>query len=191
MPKTPLQYKQIKDERKLSILNSALVLFALDSEKISIDKISQSVQCSHGLIYHYFKNTDEILFELKKSDTYLNLIKQLAETKGQDSPLFEIESIIHFFIGIAQNKSIPEIAFATMILSEKGAKSLENRMIKLIKKGQQNNIINGGNPADLYYCFMYLFKGIYLEYLTKKKPEICIPSIDNIMNIFKRKIRSI
>ena len=57
MPRRPEQFDQLKDERKASILKHALPLFALKPQKdITIDLISQSAKCSHGLVYHYFKS---------------------------------------------------------------------------------------------------------------------------------------
>ena len=67
----------MKDERKLSILESALPLFAIHGKDISIDMICQKAKCSHGLAYHYFKNVDQIYNELLSSETYKSLYSSL------------------------------------------------------------------------------------------------------------------
>ena len=78
MPRTPLQFQQMKDERKLSILESALPLFATNGkDSVSIDMICQKAKCSHGLAYHYFKNSEQIYSELLSSSTYKDLFSKL------------------------------------------------------------------------------------------------------------------
>lgn len=187
MPRTPLQFQQMKDERKLSILEASLPLFSLDRNKVSVDKISVAAKCSHGLVYHYFKDSDEVFEELKKSLTYRE-IKDALNFKTTDK--YAIESIKYFvrlFLDIAASKSMCKIAFANIIISDEGKNSFEEVLTSLVAKGQKEGDVTGGNPKDISFCFINLMKGIYLQFLTQKHPKVYIPSFDNVLQIFTKK----
>ena len=61
MPRTAEQNDKIKLERMNDILAASLKLFSVvGSNNVSVDLITETVNCSHGLFYHYFKNVDDI-----------------------------------------------------------------------------------------------------------------------------------
>ena len=61
MPKSKEQFEQIRNERIKIILNSAATLFALKGyEGVSLDEVTKEAKCSHGLLYHYFSNKEEL-----------------------------------------------------------------------------------------------------------------------------------
>lgn len=67
MPRTLTQNKEIKDKRKELIIETSAALFCLYGyDNIVIDDIASKLKCSHGLIYHYFKNKDAILVDICK-----------------------------------------------------------------------------------------------------------------------------
>ena len=70
MPRTREQFSEMKDERRAAILNAALPLFSL-GQKVTIDMIADKAKCSHGIVYHYYTNTNQILEKLLKSSTYV------------------------------------------------------------------------------------------------------------------------
>lgn len=187
MPKTPLQFKQIKDERKVSILESALPLFSIYGNKVSIDKICSEAKCSHGLIYHYFKDSNDIFECLLKSNIYLEINNTLLSLVNTNDPFESIHKIVKFLLEICSNGIKTEIAFANIILSDNDKKSFVSSFIKLVECGQKNRQITGGNPIDIVYCFINMIKGIYLQELLRKNPIIFIPNIDNVMQIFTKK----
>lgn len=187
MPRRPEQFDQLKDERKASILKHALPLFALRPQKdITIDQVSQSAKCSHGLVYHYFKNVDEILAELKSSETYQQLYEQITKIDFEAETYSQIVEIINRFLKIAKEKK-ELVAYTLIIISNESKKSFYSNFLKLIEKGQNERVITGGNPKDIADCFFLLIKGIYHQTLNQKHPDIRVPSIDNVLNIFKRK----
>lgn len=187
MPRRPEQFDQLKDERKASILKHALPLFALKPQKdITIDLISQSAKCSHGLVYHYFKSTDEIFEEIKNSKAYLSLYEKLTAINSDDETYSQIVEIVKRFLEISsQKKDI--VAYALIIINDDSKKSFYSSFLKLIEKGQNERVITGGNPKDIADCFFLLLKGIYCSLLNQKHSNVRVPSIDNILNIFKRK----
>ena len=65
MPKTKEQNMAIRAEKKLLIMDSALLLFAENGyERTSIENIAQHAGISQGLVYSYFKNKDDLLYQI-------------------------------------------------------------------------------------------------------------------------------
>lgn len=57
MPRTNEQNEQIRAERINIILTSAMYLFATKGyDSTTLDEIAKDAGCSHGLLYHYFKD---------------------------------------------------------------------------------------------------------------------------------------
>lgn len=183
MPRTPLQFQNMKDERKLSILECSLPLFSLYGNKVSIDLICSKAKCSHGLIYHYYKNTKDVYADLLKSETYKDLFSKLViddKNKKAEEQIREIVSILY------EINTIEEMSFANIIISDEEKDGFVQNLIKLIKRGQKEEEITNGSPEDIASCIILLFKGIYLSYLTNKKANIKKPNIDNIFEIFRK-----
>jgi AcrR family transcriptional regulator len=69
-PKTKIQLEAIKVNRRKSILNAALIVFAEQGyHNASISKISTEAGISKGLMYNYFENKDALLKELLNTVT--------------------------------------------------------------------------------------------------------------------------
>lgn len=184
MPRRPLQYKQIKDERKFSILESALPLFAIYNKDVSIDMICQKAKCSHGLVYHYFKNADQIYNELLKSDTYNDLLNSLLINPDEEA-YPQITNLVRQLLDIINDSKVT-ISFALIIIANKDKKSFYDNFCKLVQKGQKEGAVTGGVPSDIVSTFFLTLRGLYLTLLNQKHPDIKVPSIDNILQIFER-----
>lgn len=186
MPRTPLQFKQMKDERKLSILECSLPLFAIHGvSNVSIDMICNKAKCSHGLVYHYFKNVEQIYRELLASETYLNLLKEF-EINLEDEAYPQIEKIVYKFLSLI-NEGKEIISFALILISNEERKSFYSSFVKLVGNGQKEKTITGGKPEDIVSTFFFTLKGIYQTKLNQKHSNVRVPSIDNVLNIFRRK----
>lgn len=65
MPRTREQFEEIKTARRQEIINSAIRIFCQKGyDNAKIDDIMRDCQCSHGLMYHYFRNKDEIFRDI-------------------------------------------------------------------------------------------------------------------------------
>ena len=187
MPRTPLQFQQMKDERKLSILEASLPLFSLDRNKVSVDKICTAAKCSHGLVYHYFKDTDAVFAELRKSLTYKEIVEALNIKTNDKYAIESIRYFVEFFVNVAKSKDIAKIAFANIVISDEGKDSFEEKLFALVERGQKEGDVTGGDKNDIAFCFINLMKGIYLQFLTQKHPKVFVPSVDNIIQLFNKK----
>ena len=64
-PRTKKQFEAIRQNRKESILNTALNLFAENGfQSVSISSIAKTAGVSKGLLYNYFKNKEHLLKEI-------------------------------------------------------------------------------------------------------------------------------
>ena len=61
MPRSREQFEEIKAARRQEIVGSAIRIFCKKGyDNAKIDDIMHDCSCSHGLMYHYFRNKDEI-----------------------------------------------------------------------------------------------------------------------------------
>ena len=183
MPRTKEQFSEMKDERKSSILKAALPLFSTN-KKVSIDAICEKAKCSHGIIYHYYRNTDQILETLLKSETYKSLLSSLFE-EIEGSSYEQIEHILYVLLDVSEKK-FENVCYLNMIIKSKEKGSLFARLVKLVKEAQMSGLVVAGDPAQLVDSVFLLLKGLYLTFLLEKHPDIKVPSIETVMQLIRK-----
>ncbi len=181
MPRTNEQFKKIKDERKASILSAALYIFAqANGERVSIDQICSKANCSHGLVYHYFSNVDDVYSSLIKSD----VIRELDQCLKIDKNVKAIESIYKIISKFEEVLSNSEnVPFVLLFLNKNEFKST---LINLIKSGQKDKDVSSGNPEDIFKTCYYIYKGFCFDKLSKQNLKEKLPDKDVIFELFKR-----
>lgn len=182
MPRTREQFSEMKDERRSAILKAALPLFSL-GQKVTIDMIADKAKCSHGIVYHYYRNTDQILEKILKSSTYVELRQLLFNVEG--SSYEKIEHIISTLLSVSKDK-FENVCYFNMIIRENDKTSLRFLLTKLIKDGQTANSIIGGDPNQLVDSVFLMLKGIYLTFLLEKHPDIKVPSCETVMQLLRK-----
>ena len=182
MPRTREQFAAMKNERMSAILSTALPLFSL-GQKVTVDLITEKAKCSHGIFYHYFKNTDEILDALLKSPTYVELRNSLFSLEG--SSYEKIQEILTILLDVSKEK-FEKVCYLNLIIKEREKTSLYTQLTKLIKEGQTAGSIIGGDPAQLVDSIFLLLKGLYLTFLLEKRPDIKAPSVETVMQLLRK-----
>ena len=183
MPRTREQFSEMKDERRNSILAAALPLFSMN-KKVSIDAICEKAKCSHGIVYHYFRNTEQILERLLKSPTYVELNNKLFNIQ-EGSSYEKIEQILSVLLDVSPQK-FEDVCYLNMIIKNSEKTSLRNLLTKLIKDGQTAGSIVGGEPSSLVDSVFLLLKGLYLTFLLEKHPDIKVPSVETVMQLLRK-----
>lgn len=183
MPRTKEQFSEMKDERKSSILKAALPLFSLN-KKVSIDAICEKAKCSHGIVYHYFKNTDQILETLLKSSTFVELTNKLFSA-NDGSSYEKLEDIVRVLLDVS-NKNIERVCYLNMLIKERDKNSLFSLLCKIIKEGQVSGSLVPGEPMEIVESIFFLLKGIYLSFLLEKHPEVRVPSLETVMQLIRK-----
>ena len=183
MPRTREQFSEMKDERRNSILAASLPLFSLN-KKVSIDAICERAKCSHGIVYHYFRNTDQILERLLKSPTYVELTNKLFNLE-EGSSYEKIEQILSVLLDVSATK-FESVCYLNMIIKNNEKGSLRLLLTKLIKDGQTAGTIVGGEPSQLVDSVFLLLKGLYLTFLLEKHPDVKVPSVETVMQLIRK-----
>ena len=182
MPRTKEQFRAMKEEREAVILKTALPLFSL-GQKVTVDLIVEKAKCSHGIVYHYFKNTDQILEKLLKKPIYTELKQKLFNVEG--SSYEKISQIISVLLDVSKEK-FENVCYLNMIIKENDKTSLRVFLTKLIRDGQISGTIIGGDPSQLVDSVFLLLKGIYLTFLLEKHPDIKVPSVETVMQLLRK-----
>jgi len=183
MPRTKEQFSEMKDERKSSILKAALPLFSLN-KKVSIDAICEKAKCSHGIVYHYFRNTDQILDTLLKSPTYVELTNKLFSA-NDGSSYEKLEDIVRVLLDVS-NKNLEHVCYLNMLIKERDKNSLFSLLSKIIKEGQASGTLVPGEPAEIVESIFFLLKGVYLSFLLEKHPDVRVPSLETVMQLIRK-----
>ncbi len=184
MPRTASQYKEMKDERIASIFEASIPLFIeFGKKKTTVDKICARAKCSHGLVYHYFKDTDDIYNAITKLDIYKKIHDDLfSNIKNRLS----IDILNHFSeVLLNATKDKKESLIAHFLIDEEGKNCFFDILAKTIKQGQKEGDILAGNEKELAHLYIYFFKGIYYKN-TNTKGEIEIPSLDVVSYLYKK-----
>ena len=182
MPRTKEQFRAMKEEREAVILKTALPLFSL-GQKVTVDLIVEKAKCSHGIVYHYFKNTDQILEKLLKKPIYTELKQKLFNVEG--SSYEKISQIISVLLDVS-NEKFENVCYLNMIIKENDKTSLRVFLTKLIKDGQNSGTIIGGDPSQLVDSVFLLLKGTYLTFLLEKHRDIKVPSVETVMQLLRK-----
>ena len=182
MPRTKEQFRAMKEEREAVILKTALPLFSL-GQKVTVDLIVEKAKCSHGIVYHYFKNTDQILEKLLKKPIYSELKQKLFNVEG--SSYEKISQIISVLLDVSKEK-FENVCYLNMIIKENDKTSLRVFLTKLIRDGQISGTIIGGDPSQIVDSVFLLLKGTYLTFLLEKHPDIKVPSVETVMQLLRK-----
>ena len=187
MPRTHDVNKMIKDERKQAILSAALPLFALYGDKVSVDMICEKVKCSHGLLYHYFRDANNVLYNIKRMPSYVAIKERILTYQKSDHQLDSIYQIIGNINSEISKAKQDDIASLVLILSDEEKDGVKNHLISLTKEGQKNGIISAGKPDDICNIYLQQNMGVLLKKLLQKSYKIEIAPVDNLIQIFNKK----
>lgn len=157
-------------KRKEKIIDAAIeVLKEKSVEEATVREIAERAGVTTGSIYHYYKNKDELLYDVINHSVHFSYkISKMNEstTKGQEELLLEITN------EISQRLSkIDEQKLHILLLSDAISKSGD---MKEKYKLNYDNIIN--KTANMYY---FTF-GISNENLKRSVSAILVAALDGI-----------
>jgi AcrR family transcriptional regulator len=187
------QLHQIRDERKVQIMEAAVKVFArkgIIGTKMSM--IAAEAGISHGLLYHYFESKDELFTTLVQgamAEAY-DAMKNVYNLSG--SPMDKIRALTEdildeggtpYFMLIHQARTsdgVPEKA--KQLVEQYSMKTFVDRLLPLFVEGQQVGEITAGDPEELISCYLSVLSGLMV--LDAQQVEgYRIPSIDMLLRI--------
>jgi len=151
----------LKTSKETIILEAALKTFKQKGlHKARMSDISKKARISYGLVYHYFKNKED-LFEAILNQWWQGLFEVMAKIReeGRGAPL-ELRGIISYFMDTYQNHPdlvnifVTEISRSTANLTPKRLKNFQKFMLLT------DGIMGAGQKAGV------LRKDFKVRYLT-------------------------
>ena len=197
MPRTTEQFELMRRERTENILNAGLYLFATHGyEQTTADAVCAIVNCSHGLLYHYFSS---------KEDLYKAVIDKRVRTiaanvtrgiNRNQKAKFVLTDVIDSFIKHLKGDN-DEFAWALALLLDihlqgvinPKAKNIEKDkrvydwVFELIERGKAEGDFNDLNSREQVITIIALFKGLAYNRVKIGYKKFLSPSTEIIMNI--------
>ncbi|MGM9857843.1 MAG: TetR/AcrR family transcriptional regulator [Bacilli bacterium] len=200
MPKTKQTYDQMKEDRRRSILKASLRLFAVRGyDAVRMDDIAKKCECSHGLLYHYYKDKEDIFHDLMNylhSDVYrFNLLIHEEKVSAKEQIIHICDAIIniingdedrffsfYMFTNIDYQKTLPP----PPVRDGKGKihhKFFDDILKEIIIQGQKEGTVHKGDPKELTLLFHSLMYGMLFDKLKNKREKYSCPSSKAIQRI--------
>ena len=197
MPKTKEQCERIKQERIEQIYREALRLFAIKGyEAVTADEIANAVGCSHGLLFHYFANKED-LFEETVNNLALKLDAEITKDVNFDqSPKLALQDLIDAYLS-ALKSSRDDYACALYLLlnlwiqsknlSKKKQEEMKykvfNNIYNIVTKGVKEKEFVNSPPPDLAITITSILKGLSYNRINLGYNKCIIPKSDLIMRM--------
>lgn len=205
MPKTREQLEQIKSRRRDLILNAAAEVFCLCGyEFATIDRVAESAECSHGLLYHYFKTKDEIFYALIEyaGEQTSALMKDIL-SQG-DTPARQLKALLNGLLtAIGEHKHyvyyfylLTSLNIVKRDFTAKDAQRLPPirehphlRLSALIAEGQRlGEIRTDASPDEYAHLFWAILQGYIMQMITSRSVcrelRVTLPGKELLYRIF-------
>ena len=197
MPKTKEQCEKIKQERMEQIYKEALRLFAIKGyEAVTANEIATAVGCSHGLLFHYFANKED-LFQETVDNLALKLDREITKDVDFDQePKNLLQDLLNAYLS-ALKSSRDDYACAIYLLlnlwiqsknlSTKKQKEMKYKVFDsiydIVKKGVEEKEFIDSPPADLVITIMSMLKGLSYNRINLGYSKCIIPDSQLIMRM--------
>ncbi|MGG0717673.1 TetR/AcrR family transcriptional regulator [Robertmurraya massiliosenegalensis] len=192
------QLEHIRNERKIQIMRAALKTFAENGIKLTkISLIAKEAGISHGLVYHYFKSKEEVLYEslewameLNETRKYLNELSEMAV-----SPLEKLRQFTKFALSSSKSESSNIFRVIQHLENTEGIPShildftknvgmmYVEFFIPIFMEGQESGEIIQGDPEELVGLFLTIISGVMAD-----DPDYWHENMDHKIAIFLRMI---
>lgn len=195
MPRSKEQYEQIRNERINQILNSALYLFVMKGyEATNLDEVTKLANCSHGLLYHYFKGKDELYIAVINQivapfmkdtikDIDFNQKAKFVVHDLLDAILKKIKAVddrnawnIYSFLNIHLQKNL-------FVKNKNDKTQAFLQVLDLIKRGQEENDFNLNPPEEIAISVLSTIKGLAYTRIHIGYKRFHCPNSDIIMRM--------
>ena len=197
MPKTKEQCERIKQERMEQIYKEALRLFAIKGyEAVTADEITTAVGCSHGLLFHYFTNKED-LFQETVDNLALKLDAEITKNVNyEQKPKLVLQDLLDAYLS-ALKSSRDDYACAIYLLlnlwiqsknlSKKKQEEMKYKVFDsiydIVKKGTEEKEFINSPPADLTITITSILKGLSYNRINLGYNKCIIPQSMLIMRM--------
>lgn len=195
MPRTAAAQQDIRDGRRVQILDAARRVFAwngLGPTKVS--DIAAEAGISQGLVYHYFPNK-AALFTAVVEDALRESAEATREALERPGPAWErVERLVERLIdGVLARPESPLVitqAFATRAVPAAARAATEEfgvrthrDIVALIAQGQAEGTVVAGNPVELSFALTACIQGIALSRLQSHAADAPLPGAATVLRL--------
>ena len=200
MPRTQEQNEIIRNESISKILLASLYLFAnMGYDATTLDEIAKVAGCSHGLLYHYFKDkytlyshlVNEVCFPSIRSKTMADNTEQKAKFVLRDLLSLFIKNLkseddkyswaVNLLISI--DLSVVDGTKTIRVSKEKNDK-IFHWLNALIERGQQEgDFSTSKNSRELTAMIIYIMKGMAYIRMKLGYKKFISPDVSIIMDM--------
>ena len=177
-PRTPLQFKEIREEKKALIMDVALKHFANEGyHNTTITHIAKHAGISKGLMYNYFESKEELLSEIINRSLY-EISRYFDPDKDGYLAEEEFELFIRkLFYTIRNNLSFWRLFYQFLM-----QKDVREQFLKT-NRGHINSVqAIYTNSSNTFLSTMNRMLTDYFKRKKERKPEDYDPVLD--MNMF-------
>ena len=198
MPRTKEQNELIKQQREHQILLSALYLFSYKGyDAVTLDELSDSANCSHGLIYHYYPSKQHLYDALIEKIVNPMIAKLVSNFDYKQKAKFVMIDILDSYLR-ALKSSNDEFAWAInlilnvrlqsdfnqMLAAKEASNKIYQFMYETIERGKkEGDFRENRDSKELIISLVAVMKGLsYTRMRTGYRKFIC-PNVDILMGM--------
>lgn len=197
MPRSEKANQEIRDFRKLQILETSARVFARKGlTDTRIADIAAEAGMSQGLIYRYFASKDEVFAMLLEGNTSFMLgfcqeaqaqpfsgLEKLRWLTSQILPyIYEQPEGALVIMHALMNEGIPSsVREAVRVYSDK----LRAVVKEFITQGQSEDQIIGGNPEQLTILYLSTLQGLAATASFLEEPDNAFPDVNMILQFLR------
>jgi AcrR family transcriptional regulator len=196
MPRSPEDNRQIKDARRSDILRAATRVFAKKGfTDAKISDVAKEAGLSHGLVYHYFQNKDE-LFAAILDDKLCRAREAMAEDESiAGTALDRMRATLANWLERVQAEPETSLVITQALLSntlspETRAKmrdhmreSYRTATERLAEGQRRGEISTHAPPAELASAIMCMMRGIAFSRIVDYGPDFVVPGVDTLARL--------
>lgn len=191
MPRTPEQYEEIRSEKKQTIMDAALDLFANEGyHATSISNIAEKANISKGLMYNYFTSKEELLGNIVKKFSR-EIIEMMNPDHDEKITQEEALQFIDLYFNMITTRTehmklywqLTMQPFITETIKNMtdDEKSLNTQKLFILFLKEKNKL----NPEEAYLTLTSAIKGFGIQYVLAPD-SISEESIENFKNYLKQ-----
>ena len=200
MPRTEEQNEIIRNERISKILLASLYLFAKKGyDGTTLDEIAKVAGCSHGLLYHYYKDKYNLYYHLINKVAFPLVKERILSVNVNQKAKFMLRDIFNAFIKelkstddkycwavnllISVEISVVEGTKTVRVSKEKNDKIFQ-WFNGIIEKGQQEgDFSTAKNSRELTAMIIYIMKGMAYIRMKLGYKKFISPDVSIIMDM--------
>ena len=201
MPRTTEQFELMRREREESILNAGLYFFATKGlETTTADMIAKMVNCSHGLLYHYYKTKEELYQAVIEKKVRPIVHGIIADVDFNQKAKFVFIDITNRFLKALKSEN-DEYAWSIALLLDihlqgvinpkvrhvEKDKKLYDQVFELIERGKAEGDFNDLSSREQTISLLALYKGLSYNRIKIGHNKFICPKTDVLMSIIIKK----